>query len=292
MSRRGLATAAIGGLIAWGSQPSDALAYCRTSGCEEGQGTRCVPADDDDCGVPLFWPTSCVGYVLQEDASSDIDLDVAREIVGQAFAVWEAAECEGGAVAISAEDLGDVSCDEIGYDSEAKNANVIMFRDDDWPYEGGSNALAITTVTYVVDTGEIRDADMEVNTTDVSFSTSDTNVSVDLLSIMTHEAGHFLGLAHSAVSESTMVIEYPPESLTLRTLDPDDVAGICAIYPPSSTSPCESAPVNGLADACGESIDGGCSCSSPRGPGAGATIFGGLLMTAAAIRSARKRRAR
>ncbi len=257
--------------------PADVFAYCRTSACEEGQGTLCEPADPADCGVPLFWPTSCVGYVLQEDASDDFDLERTRALVREAFATWESADCEGGGVAIKTEDLGDVSCNQISYDPETKNANVIMFRDDDWPYAGGASALAITTVTYAVDSGEIRDVDMEINTEHVSFSTSDGDITVDLLSILTHEAGHFLGLGHSGVSSSTMVVEYPPESISLRSLDDDDVAGLCAIYPPTSNAPCESEPVNGLADECGEEL-GGCSCSSPRGAASSAafalTLFG------------------
>jgi MYXO-CTERM domain-containing protein len=51
----------------------------------------------------------------------------------------------------------------------------------------------------------------------------------DLQAILTHEAGHFLGLAHSVDTSAIMYAFYSPGSIHLT---PDDVAGICTIYPP------------------------------------------------------------
>jgi hypothetical protein len=53
---------------------------------------------------------------------------------------------------------------------------------------------------------------------------------------VTHEFGHMLGMAHSTVSTATM---WPTEqwcSTSWRTLDPDDQAGIEALYPPVGTT--------------------------------------------------------
>jgi hypothetical protein len=248
-------------LVALGAlaPPSAAQAFCRTAACDDGEGKRCTPAESGDCGVPIYWPTSCVGFSVQRDASYQVDLEPTEALLARAFGAWSSAACEGGDPTIAVENLGPVSCTEIGYDPEAKNSNLIVFRDEDWAY--GPGALALTTVTYVVDTGEIRDADMEINTTDVAFSLSDSKVTVDLESILTHEAGHFLGLAHSPVPASTMVVQYPPESISLRSLDADDVAGICAVYPPGRVAECEAEPINGLGDTCGEAPGtDGCSC--------------------------------
>jgi hypothetical protein len=55
----------------------------------------------------------------------------------------------------------------------------------------------------------------------------------DYLSIMTHEAGHFLGLAHSADEDATMFARYLPGRTKMRDLMRDDVEGICAVYPPT-----------------------------------------------------------
>ncbi len=272
-----------------------AWAYCRTAVCGEEVGKVCEPAQSNDCGTPIFWPTRCVGFSIQRDASSDVDLDTASELVEQAFATWANAECDGGPPSITATNLGPVSCEEQTFDAETRNANAIIFRDEDWPY--GPGALALTTVTYALDTGEIRDADIELNSDDATFTSGDTNVNVDLLSILTHEAGHFLGLAHTDVDGATMQTDYPPKSTTLRNLEPDDVSAICAVYPPDREATCSPDPVNGLGDECDEDpegSEGSCECTAPGMPvdGAGGWIALGMVTALAALSRARRTRDR
>jgi hypothetical protein len=253
--RRGL-RAGVAGLVALSAMATARVAdaYCRTSACGEDVGARCTPELGTDCGIPLFWPTSCAGYSLQRDASARVDLATVTDVVANAFATWQAADCGGGAhPSIQAVDLGPVDCAAQGYDADEKNANVIVFRDAGWPYSQG--ALALTTVTFSLDTGEIRDADIELNSAAAMFTTGDDAVLVDLPSILTHETGHFLGLAHSPVAEATMQTEYPPQSTFLRTLEADDVAGICAVYPPEDVRACDATPANGLGQTCGEPAD-------------------------------------
>jgi len=48
--------------------------------------------------------------------------------------------------------------------------------------------------------------------------------------IATHELGHALGLNHSTALSATMYPTYPLCSTTFRTLDPDDTAGLQALY--------------------------------------------------------------
>jgi hypothetical protein len=251
----GLGLAALAATMA----PASAEAYCRTASCDDGAvGARCVPAQPNDCGVPLAWPSSCVGYSLQRDASSQLALDDVRPIAARAFGAWSAVACGTGTPSILAAPLADVACARAEYVEDGPNANVVVFRDAAWPYPA-SAALALTTVTYVLDSGEIRDADLEINSADATLTTSDTNVEVDLESILTHEAGHVLGLAHSSTEGATMVTDYPPQSLELRTLDADDLAAICATYPPGEKRLCDATPRNGLGIACdgGESAGGG-----------------------------------
>ncbi len=86
----------------------------------------------------------------------------------------------------------------------------------------------------------------------------------DLQNTITHEAGHLVGLAHSPVAGATMNATTKPGETTKRSLSPDDVAGVCAIYPQAS---------------------GGCGCGGGEGVGAGA------LLAAAALLRPRRRRA-
>ncbi len=67
---------------------------------------------------------------------------------------------------------------------------------------------------------------------------------------MTHEAGHFLGLAHSQDPNATMRPGYPPHSTVLRTPSIDDIAAICNAYPLKAATVCDPTPRGGLADAC------------------------------------------
>jgi MYXO-CTERM domain-containing protein len=286
LTGRAAAMATAAAICLWASHAS---AYCRTAVCGEEVGKVCEPAQSNDCGIPIFWPSTCIGFSVQRDASADVSLETTRELVAQAFEAWSQADCGSGTPSIVASDLGPVSCTEQTFDSETKNANLIVFRDDDWQY--GKGALALTTVTYALDTGEIRDADIELNSENAAFTVTDTDVEVDLLSILTHEAGHFLGLAHTPVTDATMQTDYSPRSVTLRSLEADDVSAICAVYPPDRDGSCSPEPLNGLGDECDEAAgsEDGCECASPGTP-ASSHAWVGLAAAAVALLLVRRAR--
>lgn len=258
-ARLGLATLALA-LTVGASRP--AAAFCRTASCDDGDGARCTPAQDDDCGAPLYWPSACVSYALDAKGSSQLGASEAAALTRRAFDAWEGVDCgDGLGPSIVAVDIGPVSCGATEYSQDKGNVNVIAFRDEGWPYAGGKGTLALTTVTYNVETGAIYDADVELNSQHVEFTTGDEGVKSDLLSILTHELGHFLGLAHSAEGEATMNASYVVGSIALRDLDDDDAAGICAAYPPDDPRPrpCLLPPRHGFSDACAADQQGGCT---------------------------------
>jgi len=214
----------------------------------------------------LSWPKQCVGYSLHIDADPSISFDDVKAIAGRSFQSWANADCgQGTKPGITIQELEPVACDEITFNIRGRNANIIAFRPDLWPYPNAPSVLALTTVTYGIDNGYIYDVDIEVNTSNGAITITDTDVRYDLESIITHEVGHFLGLAHSNDGTATMFAYYGGGSTSLRTLKPDDQAGVCAIYPADrQVGQCDPSPKGGLKKTC---IDprrappDGCACS-------------------------------
>lgn len=292
-------------LITFAGAPS-AFAFCQTASCPvEGvakTGARCTPPQELDCGTTLFWPNACVGYSIQKDASKKTNFATVEATVKQAFDTWMAAECTGGGSPhIQIVELEPVTCHQHEYNQDAANANTIMFRDDSWPYTAADNTLALTTVTYNLENGQIFDADMELNSATVTFTTGNAGVQFDLLSVLTHETGHFLGLAHSTDHDATMFPSYRPGDKGLRSLNGDDIAGICTVYPPGNAidAKCDATPRHGFSTLCKAqqmtaepttTSDGGCCAVAP-----GAAADGGSPAALAALASAllaARRRAR
>src|SRR5262249_25460857 len=147
----------------------------------------------DNC-IPIAWPSAspCVEYSIQQDASKKIGFADTQQIMKAAFNTWMSAPCVGGGnphILVSEGPTAVCGQHEYNTDPSVGNANVIMYHDDAWPYHDPGSTLALTTVTYNLDTGEIYDADMELNTFGVNFTLGDANVDYDLLSVVTHESG-------------------------------------------------------------------------------------------------------
>lgn len=269
---------------------STAAAYCRTAVCGELAGQICTPPSASDCGTPLYWAQGCFSFSVQQDASIQVDLATAELLMDQAFAAWENVDCGSGArPSLAVTEFPAVSCDQTEYNQDVGNANIVIFRDTSWPYVGQGNTLALTTVTFSLDTGEIFDADLEVNSTpNLPLTIGDDDVQYDLLSILTHEAGHMLGLAHSDVDGATMTVEYVPGDIELRDPHPDDAAAICDAFPPGEDlSSCDPEPRHGFSTVCGDEVpvDEGCGCHTGRAPdGRGWLLLAGIALAMGAWR--------
>lgn len=254
-----------------------AEAFCLTTtckpdvSCDESPST-CCEYDADGCdirGIQLAWPTSCVSYSVHNGGSErrGISADTLENYVDSALERWLQSDCGGAPPNITLKNLGPISCDLAQYSSTEGNANLWVFQDDSWSHESAgvsdqyySSALAYTTLSYDPTTGQLYDADVELNSFEAAFTTSATNVDIDLESVIVHEAGHFLGLDHSNVSGATMSRNYDAGSTWMRSLSSDDVLGLCAAYPEnrsvSKNDSCE--PRHGFSKTCSGS-PGGCA---------------------------------
>ncbi|MDI1437250.1 matrixin family metalloprotease [Polyangium sorediatum] len=244
-----------------------AHAYCRTSttSAPTVDGHVCTPAQKDDSGLPVFWGMPRITYSVQVDASKDIPFDTARLAIRTAFDAWTSADCEGQPPRLELIEGAPAICALDEYNKDRGNANIIFFVDEGWSDD--SFKLAITTVTFDVNSGEIYDADMALNTTHWPFTTNGAPDGIDLLSVLTHEAGHFLGLNHSPDPEASMTAHYqPPEQMDMRSLAEDDRAGICAIYPPGPLADgCDATPRHGFSALCAEDQSGPVLDAPPTG---------------------------
>lgn len=284
--RPGVLGAALLGATLW-LAPRAAQAYCRTTTCDPAM--EDCDLDPQGCatrGEYLYWPDACVTYAVQRSGSplrgiSAYDTDQALRA---AFSAWLGADCAGGgSPSLGVIPLGGASCDQVEFNPAEQgrpltpNANLVIYRDDDWPYVNERFVIARTSITFDPLTGAIFDADIELNSFRNEFSASDDMVSNDLQSVLTHEVGHFLGLDHTLVRNATMLADYELSDLGTRTLSSDDVAGICAIYSPLApgaavSCPGSTGPHHGYSRECGTPAYADASCLSLSGmpPGAGA----------------------
>jgi uncharacterized protein (TIGR03382 family) len=233
-----------GAALSW-TEP--ASAFCRTTTCN-GQDIPCV-FDEAGCattGTPVYWPDLCVSFAFHADGSTlrGISAEKAGDALRKAFQTWISADCgDGKHPSLGAFSNGEVYCTEAEYNYDAvdkegekhvagPNANLMVFRDDAWTYVSETQTLAVTTITFAKQTGQILDADIELNSFETIFTTGEEVVHTDLQAVLTHEVGHFLGLAHSRAPGATMNADYDSGNLDFRSLTEDDRQAICAVYPP------------------------------------------------------------
>ena len=185
----------------------------------------------DEFPKALSWPTNVVRYSANEAGSDDFpgaDGTISPQLldaVTTSFDTWNEPDCS------NFEFVFDGLTPLKSFDRD-DGVNLVVFRSDDWPY--GDMAVAVTTVTAKAD-GEIINADVELNDVMHEFAIIENGggggEAWDVGNTITHEAGHVLGLDHDAVPDSTMEFEAQPGETKKRELHPDDIEGLCTIYP-------------------------------------------------------------
>ena len=243
-----------------------AWAFCRTTTCDLEAPKDHPPSPEcatntkvGSCstkGQPLFWPSGCLWFGTETHGSEKLHISSAElhDAVKQAFDAWASVDCGGGrhpsfAVADTDELYGAAECGIPKYNGRAANASVWMFSDTQWNDDDPVNAIALTHVTADLATGEIYDADVELNSFGQEIAVSPVaSAQPKLLTVVTHEVGHYLGLAHSDDSTAVMAPYYSSSHVDIGN---DDRAGICAIYPPSGAPTCgEPEPLFGFSRYC------------------------------------------
>lgn len=183
-------------------------------------------------GSPLRW---AAGLVSVEIAMSDVPAGVSVENA-EAAALAAFGTYQGLLAGMSP----DVSI-HVAMDGDAAPAarddgqNVVRWVNSGWADSYDPGALAVTLTSYDTSTGRITDADIVVNAENYPWTASsddaDCQGAYDLQNVLTHEVGHFFGLAHDQDDrEATM---YPSSGMCetkKRDLDSDDMDSLTHLY--------------------------------------------------------------
>ena len=186
-------------------------------------------------GDYIEWTRRSIPWHLHEAGSRDVKFESLRRALLLSFQAWTDVECS----YISFVEQGVTNVDIVGYWSGLRNLNLMIWRDDSDSWIHDDQTIALTTVTFCSQAGgeecgfvgHVLDADIEFNGRDFAFSTTGDPHRFDVANAATHEIGHMAGLDHSVLAAATMYKKAPEGERIKATLHPDDVEGICAIYP-------------------------------------------------------------
>ncbi|MCB9733019.1 MAG: matrixin family metalloprotease [Deltaproteobacteria bacterium] len=264
-----------------------------------------------ESGLSLHWLQNPLRYRIAADVPAELAADRVTAIAAAAFAAWADLACH----PLPAVSDGYIEGAVFG-GGDRKNTIVWVTDVADWNARHSATELARTTL-YFRATGEIVDADIEVNVGGFDFSDDAgcTPGLYDLQATLTHEVGHFIGLDHSPVIGACMAERADAGDCGKRELAEDDREGFCAIYEPV-VQPVDPGPepvaepvadgvladtggADGGADAASHvdgADDGGCSAARPASPALPAALLLALAWLAVSRRgpsaTARDRRAR
>jgi len=243
---------------------------------------RARVSDNDPSQGCQTWQDTQINWVQASQGNtgdSPTPGDAELTAVEAAFATWQAQFNTCGSVTLTELPRTDNRITGFDQQTPANNQNLVLFRphlcsgpggapNGDPCFNDGScgnkydcfqfaaGNIAITTTTFSIRTGRIFDADIELNASKVLTAVDSppcpptgpllqSCVAFDIQNTITHEVGHFFGLAHASNSESTMYYSASVGETKKRVLDPDTMQFVCDVYPKGAPSqPCTVRSVN------------------------------------------------
>ena len=193
--------------------------------------------------VSLRWDgLNPIPYATQKNEVQKISPELLQSALEFGFSAWSEPSCS----SLRFEYKG-----EVEVDTPLSDMNQIITISDDWP-EGTIDAVGLTTMTYNSLNGVIKYGKIEINESTFQFvDVLENNCSFsseyDLHSVLTHEIGHFIGLAHLSLEDAqsrldlgedpaSMSRQVEPCDFQFRSLEADDLEGACYMYPAGQNS--------------------------------------------------------
>jgi hypothetical protein len=155
------------------------------------------------------WDSLDIAYFF-ENGTDQLDGDLERDLVRQAFALWS--------------EQTPLTFTQVSSAAQADITIAWAARDhgDGDPFDGPGDVLAHASFPNPYNNSEVI-----LHFDDEERWVDSATRNIDLLTVAAHEIGHTLGLAHSSDPNALMFAAY---SGPHRSLDEDDIAGIQAIY--------------------------------------------------------------
>lgn len=181
-------------------------------------------------GVELRWPTIPMKFNIHQTAAPGMTAAATQDAVRKAYQTWASVSC----TSFKTQDLGVVN---LAWGDQQDKINTHVWTSS-WPPSYGQNALGITWTSYDPQSGKIYDADTHYNP-GYTWSNTGSPSAIDAQSVATHEIGHQLGLDHTPIQTATMFYATGQGDTSQRSLDADDMKGVCYLYPSGQPLPPE-----------------------------------------------------
>jgi hypothetical protein len=271
-------------------------------------------------GAPLYWDSSCVFITYAEDGTDHLAGDAEFAIMDEVFATWRAGIESCSYLTFELEGRADIEVgfDGINIIKLRDDRWCRPATDDEEEECYDQGAAGLTTLFFIDDAesdhnGQIFDADIELNGVNFALSADgqslgDAPCKADLANTLTHEVGHLMGLDHTChvagerpvddqgepvpdcfpasllsaeIKDATMYTFQDCGETKKITPEPDDLAGVCAIYPLGAAPSCQR-----------PELDPGCCQLAPHrrgGPPLGTLALAGLVFWLTLRVAARRR---
>lgn len=191
--------------------------------------------------VALRWYADTIDVHIDDQLTDDIDDAATLEAIQASLDEWNAVDCEhptlvnvglvNGFDAITGSGAGIHATNLIIFENTAQwdeNRQDV----DQWDLD---TTIALTTIFHNPRTGEILNFAIEFNDERFGFAVTGIPAAVDLENTLTHELGHVFGLDHTGQDvelywNQTMYFQAQVGETKKRSLEQDDINGLCTLY--------------------------------------------------------------